>query len=659
MSSGSTGGGAAAPAPAPADSPPPVTESPEQALARHQVTLAPDTATHASEQPRQTMGATARSGVASAGLAYDTLKRMGAVLAPDPRRLALGSKLGAGGMGLVQSAEQVALGREVAVKTVKPEVKTALAELELLREAWVTGVVEHPNVVPLYELFLDPEKGPLLVMKRITGQSWTSLMADAERVKARFGAGDLLEWNLGILITVSHAVHFAHVRGIVHRDLKPGNVMIGEHGEVYVLDWGLAVALRDDGTGRLPLNTECRDMAGTPAYMAPEMLGGRRPPATPQTDVYLLGAILHEIVSGDPPHRGRNLGELLDSIAASRPRLPPDCSPELQRIISRAMSVEAAQRHADVDELRRELQLFLEHRHAERMALEATSRLAELRDLLAPPAPGALAPAAARLYDRFGECRFGFQQALRQWPDCIMAREGLGQAVKLMCEHELGAGQPEAAARLLSDLPEPSPQLAARVQAAVEKEAARERERERQLAALDPALGRRQRQILAVVACVFFILVPVEALLRAGRGTTYERLLATGAVGVTVILLIAGWARRVLPDTLINRGIVMTAVMSQLSFATAHVGSLLLGIPAERAEVLPLFAFFAVVGTFALCLELRMIVGAAGYLAAFLVSSRWPELRYLSLVAANLVTLLVMLLIWRRPRPERGRVSPP
>ncbi|HVK87488.1 MAG TPA: serine/threonine-protein kinase, partial [Kofleriaceae bacterium] len=207
-------------------------------------------------------------------------------------------------MGLVRSAIQTSLGRTVAVKTLKPAMRDAGAQLDLLREAWITGAVEHPNVVPVHALELAPDAGPSIVMKRIDGVAWSRLIADAGEVTRRFGATDLLAWNLGILEHVLNAVRFAHRLGILHRDLKPANVMIGDFGEVYLLDWGIAVSLRDDGTGRFPLAANARDLAGTPAYMAPEMLGrDDGPPLSERTDVYLAGSILYEIVTGAPPHR--------------------------------------------------------------------------------------------------------------------------------------------------------------------------------------------------------------------------------------------------------------------------------------------------------------------------------------------------------------------
>ncbi len=177
--------------------------------------------------------------------------------------------LGEGGMGIVRLGTQRSLERAVALKSLKDGLETPNARLKLLREAWITGKLEHPNIVPVHDLGIDERGEPRIVLKRIEGASWDTLAKDAAEVKRLFDASDLVEWNLRVLLEVARALHFAHVRGIVHRDLKPENVMIGSFGEVYVVDWGLAVALEDDGSGRFPLALDATELAGTPSYMAP------------------------------------------------------------------------------------------------------------------------------------------------------------------------------------------------------------------------------------------------------------------------------------------------------------------------------------------------------------------------------------------------------
>ncbi|MBA3453112.1 MAG: serine/threonine protein kinase, partial [Deltaproteobacteria bacterium] len=213
-----------------------------------------------------------------------------------PVELRTGKVIGEGGMGIVREAEQVALGRIVAIKTLKAGRADPRGASDLLREAWVTGALEHPNIVPVHHLEIDEALLPLLILKRIDGVEWSALCNDAAEVQRRFGATDLLAWNLGILNQALNALRFAHARGVIHRDLKPSNVMIGNFGEVYLLDWGIAVATRDDGTQRFPLASEATELAGTPNYMAPEMLGrGDGPGLSERTDIYLAGAVLYEL----------------------------------------------------------------------------------------------------------------------------------------------------------------------------------------------------------------------------------------------------------------------------------------------------------------------------------------------------------------------------
>jgi serine/threonine-protein kinase len=182
--------------------------------------------------------------------ALSALQKLGASTAG---RLSLHHTLGEGGMGIVHLATQTTIGRHVAVKTRRvaaarpddaggqseasdPSAGDGLddidATLRILREAWVMGALEHPNVVPVYDVGLDEAGAPVIVMKRIEGLAWADLMRAPDEIERRFGATDPLEWNLRILATACNAVHFAHSRGILHRDLKPENVMIGAFGEV-------------------------------------------------------------------------------------------------------------------------------------------------------------------------------------------------------------------------------------------------------------------------------------------------------------------------------------------------------------------------------------------------------------------------------------------
>ncbi|MGZ5967966.1 MAG: serine/threonine-protein kinase, partial [Polyangiales bacterium] len=333
------------------------------------------------------------------------------------RSLTFEKTIGEGGMGVVHLAEQMTLGRKVAVKTLRDSADPD-AVLKLLREAWITGALEHPNVVPVYDVSVDDKGGPLIVLKRIEGLAWADLMHDYAAIEERFGATDPLEWNLRTLGQVCNAIHFAHARGVLHRDLKPGNVMIGGFGEVYVLDWGIAVALHDDGTGRFPLARDANDTAGTPVYMAPEMLGGEGARLSERTDVYLIGAILHEIVSGKPPHDGAEMENIVASIVVSEPKLPPDTDEDLARIVTRAMSREPEDRYQSAEDVRLAIEAYLRHRGSMRLARGATDSLEKLRDAIR------LQEVQRRvLYNLLGECRFGYRAALVESQGNVLAKQ--------------------------------------------------------------------------------------------------------------------------------------------------------------------------------------------------------------------------------------------
>jgi serine/threonine-protein kinase len=462
--------------------------------------------------------------------------------------------LGEGGMGVVRVAEQVSLGRQVAVKTVRSSLTgDAGIALRLLREAWLAGRVEHPNVVPIHDVAIDAAGVPHIAMRRVEGVSWAALLEDPSAVRERHEAGDVLEWHLRVLVQVTHAVSCAHAKGIVHRDIKPENVMIGEFGEVYLLDWGIAVSLRPDPEGRLPLAADALGAAGTPCYMAPEMLGGSQPLIDERTDVYLLGATLHEIVTGQPPHLGA-YADVVRSVLSSTPTFSPEVPPELARIVARAMSRSRTDRYASAHELRVALADFLTHRGSSALAADATARRAVLFAKL--DSPGTADRQA--IYDDFGAARFGYQQALKLWPGNEEARAGLELVCTRMIELELASGGAEAAHALIVTLPTPPADVARRVHLALQQ---RQAERER-LAVLerqyDRALGRPTRLILALAIGLFGGVAP-HVIATPGPLT----LNAVFVGKVATALAFAGlffWARGELRKSKMNRDLALVVL---------------------------------------------------------------------------------------------------
>ncbi len=434
------------------------------------------------------------------------------------------STLGEGGMGRVHLAHQRSLEREVAIKTLRPNAPP-VATRALMREARLTGLLEHPGVIPVHAFGVDEGARPLLVMKRIAGEHFGALLADPAH-PAWGTRGERMGASLEILIHVCQTLEFAHQRGIVHRDIKPENIMVGAFGEVYLLDWGIAASasdLADDG-----------QLVGTPAYMAPEMARGTK--ADVRTDVYLLGATLHHILTGQAPHDRDNVQAVLRSALASAPvEYDGNVPAELASLCNRAMHRDPASRPQSALAFRKELEDFLRHRGARALADAAGERLAELRGLLA------IAPLEAEdlatAYRLANEARFGFTQALREHPESTSARDGARTTIEALIDLELRQEHPKAAGALLRELGEAPRDLVARLDEVSRRvaERARNEEKLRSLARdLDPSVQARQRMVLFGAHAVFVGLVGVMGLL-ARRVPTPAQMILSSVVALVVV----------------------------------------------------------------------------------------------------------------------------
>lgn len=301
--------------------------------------------------------------------------------------------IGIGGFGEVWEAEQQSLGRSVALKRLRPaeELPTgARADASRLfeLEARLTAQLDHPNIVPVHGLVWDDAGTPHLCMKLVRGRAWDELLKAEHR---QLNPEEFLTRHLGILISVSQAVAFAHSRGVVHRDLKPSQIMVGEFGEVQLLDWGLAIHWGGGGEKSatpitLPTPSNASSPSGTPAFMAPEQTGQDARNVGPWTDVYLLGACLFFLLTGRPPHGGSTareafgraaMGEVIPFTIAAPDRVIPE---DLGRIALRAMEPEAKDRHPDVPAFIHDLQAWLsgasKRRESERITHAAEKALA-------------------------------------------------------------------------------------------------------------------------------------------------------------------------------------------------------------------------------------------------------------------------------------------
>ncbi len=285
----------------------------------------------------------------------------------DPNRFERRSVLGEGGMGTVHLAFDRLMLRKVAIKVLRlsPHGTDGL-QRSFIQEAQLTGQLDHPNIVAAYDLITEGEQSPIaLVMKYVDGESYAALI---QRLHASpTGAG--LHEALQVFLKICDAMAFAHERGVVHCDLKPDNVMVGKHGQVYVMDWGVALVHRRaeaSGGESEPdeeLKSHCSEDSaffGTLAYMAPEQLLGDRHAINATTDIYGLGGILCVLITGKPPRHG--VGDIADwhttpSIEDRTSAL--EVPPELCRIAERALSPAQEKRFQSVDELKSEMEAFM------------------------------------------------------------------------------------------------------------------------------------------------------------------------------------------------------------------------------------------------------------------------------------------------------------
>ncbi len=308
-------------------------------------------------------------------------------------RYHFGSKLGEGGMGVVHLAEDRNLGRHVAIKSIHPERCEAGRLARFVAEARITAQLEHPGIVPVHDLFISADGDVYYTMKRVQGQSLGEILEALRSGDPATLVRNNVNHLLGLFRSACQAVAYAHTRRVVHRDLKPANIMIGDFGEVLVMDWGVARLLDDAPEelravledGASVLMTADGAMVGSPAYMAPESLRGVAGAVGPEADVFSLGVLLYELLTLTRPFRADNVARLLYIAATEEPEPPSQRAPdreipaEVEAVCLRALSKDPADRYADAGELMADLEGYLE---GVRPRQEADRLVAEGRELM-------------------------------------------------------------------------------------------------------------------------------------------------------------------------------------------------------------------------------------------------------------------------------------
>ena len=398
-----------------------------------------------------------------------------------PDRYELGAELGRGGGGRVVEARDRVLKRQVAMKLFRPTPQQGEAGVRrFLAEAQAACQLEHPNIIPVYDVGIRDDGTIFYTMHLVEQHSLEDVLQGLRRGESEYLEEYSLLRLLTILSQVSRAIDYAHDAGVIHRDLKPGNIMIGRFGEVSVMDWGLAYV---SGSGvTTELSEQGEDVAGdgytvgTPAYMAPEQARGTMGEVDEQSDVYALGAVLYEILTLRPPFEREGPVETMWSVIESELVSPGQCNdhglwevPEdLEQICLTALAREkekrypsagaffdALERFVDGVRPRRALRQVEEGRRAVEEYLDKKSKITELtrkidvlREEFEPWDPIEQKRRLWKLEDErrsvmaekarvFGEAVFGFQRALTNDDQCDTARQELAELYwERYCEAE-------------------------------------------------------------------------------------------------------------------------------------------------------------------------------------------------------------------------------
>jgi len=274
-------------------------------------------------------------------------------------------------MGRVHRSFDRLLLRSGAMKLIDPGHAASTAGARFVEEAQITGQLDHPNIVPVYDFGRLSDERAFLTMKLVTGQTLTEVIRE---LHAGGCESEALERVLRYVLKVCEAISFAHSRGVIHQDLKPANIMVGTHGQVYVMDWGLGRLRHGERTGGVDTASDVTvsggaasasrgGVEGTIAYMAPEQAMGRHSEIDERTDVFALGAVLYEVLTCRPPYRGP-VNDARARAAAADIEPPEEVAasalpPGLCEIAVKAMRRDPEDRYQTVDELGAALESFL------------------------------------------------------------------------------------------------------------------------------------------------------------------------------------------------------------------------------------------------------------------------------------------------------------
>jgi serine/threonine-protein kinase len=576
-------------------------------------------------------------------------------------------QIGVGGMGEVYLAEQESIGRYVAIKTLRSDKQNNSNSNKLLHEARITGRLEHPHIVPVHSLGVDKSGFPLYVMKRVEGVSWKQAIKLPALLPKQFRVeNDPLSAHLEIFERVCSAVHFAHTRGILHLDIKPSNVMLGSHGEVLLVDWGIAVSMRDEDRGDVPLVMDLTSPCGTPGYMAPEMAALQHDEIGPATDIYQLAASLHYALVRTSRNQGSDLYDLLRRCVQGGPySYPETVHPDLASILNRATARSPDARQESADALRAEIARFRTQREARELLALARASLRDFRAFLdgSHEDEGAI----VAIYKLYGELRFAIRRALAINPEDRSGEEMFVQTLALMFGFEIERENLSAARAIHRELKDFSARgVSVRLGKLTELEAAIE-QRTRQLEEyeemkqdLDINLSRGKRAlVIAALALTWGVIAGASRLLWTFELIEYNltNIIAVKTFNTLIGLSFVAIAPKLMQLNRVNKqmlGILSLALISGLFVRSVFLWN---DLPVHLSLATETLAYLVCILTMAIFVAPVLGLGALFFVVSIIGVLALPERAWEVMIACNMTGLLTIGIIWGKTQSSSSSTA--
>lgn len=546
-------------------------------------------------------------------------------------------EVGRGGTAVVFRAQEAFTGRHVALKVSREGEKAQWAKNRILREAAVASCAGHPNMVPVYRVGRTADGRVVLAMKLVDGKPWSEVLAQRDEI------GE--EGALQVVIAACRALEFCHARGILHLDINPSNILVGDYGEVYVGDWGIARSTT--ALPGIPSAERFYDVEGTPSYMPPEMAMPGDAEVSEATDVYLLGASLYEALTGERPHRGRARQEPEDwSVQRAGLRLPPGYGDVLTRIVETATDPDPNARFPSVASFRSALEGYRQHAAARALVDDASEVFGRIRCL--ESSLDASVPTLAT------EVLLAVRMSLRLWPDNPAAHALVDELAEMMFKFELGRGHPDSASEWVDQM-EPARAMAARrtIRVAVAREQEERRERAERAQAMqerEVSRGLRARERATRFHWVLFAgpIVILAAAHLAGYGVANYTVGGLMSAALFVSSVCGLFAPKGFEVNDINRRWSLMNMILAMAAGSSFVVGAAAALPFLFALGLSLLFASATLAGAMVLLDYRGLAAPSSLFIAGLVVALAPSIAGYVLPAGVCVCLFVLRNTWQR-----------